>query len=252
MEMGTPSDRGATPGRLPVLGSEGLPARRSDFDAVVFDLDGVIVDTERVIHDVWKETFARYGCSFTSEEWATNVGTNYGFDLFGALLDRSAVALPPLADLRQGVLARELELLKGISPLPGVLEWIEGAKRLGMSVAVASSSPAAWVRSRLEDVGLDSHFVVISTSTETLTAKPAPDLYLDACRRLGVKPARAIAVEDSANGLTAARTAGLVCLAVPNTITAGHDFGKADLIVESLAAVPIEAALLLLSEKRPS
>ena len=250
--MDKPSDPGASLARPPGPGPGSSQPSARAFDAVVFDLDGVIVDTERIVHDVWEETFARYGASFTAEEWATIVGTDKGFDPLSALVARSTLPVPPLARLQEQVLARELELLEGISPLPGVVEWIEGARRLAMGVAVASSSPEAWVKSRLKDVGLGDRFLVVSSRSATLAAKPAPDLYLDACRRLGVEPARAIAVEDSANGLKAARAAGLACLAVPNSITAAHDLGEADLIVESLAAVPIETAVQLLSEKRTS
>jgi len=220
------------------------------FDAVVFDLDGVIVDTERIILEVWTEAFARYGGSFTPEEWAAGVGSDHGFDPFSTLAERSRLPLPPRSELERQVAQREQILLHGLSPLPGIREWIEGAERLGLGVAVASSSPSLWVTGRLADVGLDSHFVVVSCTNDELAAKPAPDLYLDACRRLHVKPARAIAVEDSANGLAAAHAAGLACVAVPNSVTRGHDLSTADLLVPSLATTPIEEALRLLSENK--
>ena len=220
------------------------PGRRP-FDAVVFDLDGVIVDTERVIHDVWSETFARYGASFTPEEWATAVGTaGRGFDPPSALAERSDGGA---ADAQRSCSRRcehaERLLLDELSPLPGIREWIESAKRLGMQVAIASSSPAIWVEGRLADVGLDDYFVVLSCRNDELPAKPEPDLYLDACSRLGVEPDRAVAVEDSANGLAAARAAGLRSVAVPNSMTRDHDLSSADLLVDSLAAVPLEEAL---------
>jgi beta-phosphoglucomutase-like phosphatase (HAD superfamily) len=119
-----------------------------------------------------------------------------------------------------------------------------------MGVAVASSSPPGWVEGRLADVGLERHFVVVSARNEHLAAKPAPDLYLDACSRLHVEPARAIAVEDSANGLAAARAAGLASVAVPNSMTLDHDLSAADLRVESLAAMPIEQAVRRLAQQR--
>lgn len=227
-----------------------MPRARS-FDAVVFDLDGVIVDTERIIHDVWSDAFARYGASFTAEEWATAVGTaERGFDPPGALAERATLPLPPLPELLDEVVRAERLLLDELSPLPGVREWIEGAERLGMDIAVASSSPAVWVEGRLADVGLEHHFLVLSCRNERLPAKPAPDLYLNACRQLGVEPERAIAVEDSANGLAAARAAGLWSVAVPNSMTRDHDLSSADLLVESLAAVPIEEALRRLEALR--
>jgi HAD superfamily hydrolase (TIGR01509 family) len=230
------------------------PVTRPDgeraFDAVVFDLDGVILDTENVIHSVWAETFDRYGASFSAKEWATIVGTDYGFDPYAAVVARSTVPVPSRAELGRQVLERQLELLRGLTPFPGVREWIDSAERLGMALAVASSSPAPWVHARLEDVGLASHFSVVSCRSETLAAKPAPDLYLDACNRLGVEPTRAIAVEDSVNGLTAALAAGLACLAVPNSITRDHDLKAANLTAESLAALPLEQAMRLLSRDR--
>jgi len=220
------------------------------FDAVVFDLDGVIVDTERIIHQVWGEVFARYESSFTPAEWAAIVGTDKGFDPYAALVERSRLPVPLRDELREQVDKREQVLLAGLGPLPGVREWVEGAERLGLGIAVASSSPAEWVTGRLADVGLEGHFAVVSGRNEKLAAKPAPDVYLDACRRLGAEPARAIAVEDSANGLAAAKSAGLTCVAVPNTVTRDHDLGAADLLLDSLASMPLEEAVRLLSEKR--
>ncbi|HUZ19819.1 MAG TPA: HAD family phosphatase [Acidimicrobiales bacterium] len=220
------------------------------FDAVVFDLDGVIVDTERIVHEVWAGTFARYGCSFTLEEWSVAVGSDRGFDPFEVLAARSSVPLPPLAELQREIDREEQRLLEGLSPLPGIRAWIEGANDLGMDVAVVSSSPRPWVEGRLADVGLDRHFVVVSCRDARLAAKPAPDLYLDACARLHVEARRAVAVEDSLHGITAARAAGLACVGVPNTVTAGLDLFGADLLVESLDALPVAEALRRLSERR--
>jgi len=220
------------------------------FDALVFDLDGVIVDTERIVHQVWVEIFARYGCSFTLEEWSPVVGSDHGFDPLSTLVARSLLPVPPAAELQREVELNERLLLEDLSPLPGVREWIEGAELLGMGVAVASSSPSPWVDARLADVGLDSHFVVVSCRDERLAAKPEPDLYLDACRRLHVEPSRAIAVEDSANGVAAARAAGLACVAVPNSVTLSHDLSAADLVLRSLDATSLEGAIGLLSEQK--
>lgn len=220
------------------------------FDALVFDLDGVIVDTERIVHQVWSDMFARYGSSFTLEEWSALVGTDHGFDPLATLVARSSMPLPSAGELQAEIEHDERLLLEDLSPLPGVRDWIEGAELLGMSVAVASSSPLPWVDARLTDVGLESHFVVLSCRDERLAAKPEPDLYLDACRRLRVEPSRAIAVEDSANGLAAARAAGLVCVAVPNTVTMSHDLSSADLVLTSLEATSLGEAIGLLSEQK--
>lgn len=219
------------------------------FEAVVFDFDGVIVDTERIVHQVWAEMFARYGCSFSLEEWGSVVGSDHGFDPYRALSERSSMPLPALSAIRAEIEGNELALCRDLSPLPGVRDWLEGAADLGMKVAVASSSPLSWVGARLADVGLDRCFSVLSCRDARLAAKPAPDLYLDACARLGVETGRAIAVEDSGNGLAAARAAGLACVAVPNVITAGHDLAGADLVLGSLADATLLEAVRTLSEK---
>jgi len=220
------------------------------FDAVVFDFDGVIVDTERIIYQVWTDTFAHYGCSLTLEEWSSCVGTDRGFDPFKTLRERSSFPVPSPAELQRRIDRAEELLFEDLSPLPGIRDWIEGAELLDMRVAIASSSPSSWVESRLADAGLERRFVVVSCRDARLAAKPAPDLYLDACARLHVEPPRAIAVEDSPNGLIAARAAGLARVAVPNTVTKGLDLSDADLVLDSLAAMSLEEAARRLSQDR--
>jgi HAD superfamily hydrolase (TIGR01509 family) len=214
------------------------------FDAVVFDLDGVISDSERVTHAVWSETFSRYECSFTLEEWSSVVGTDRGsFDPVEALGLRSALALPTPEELTALVDQQIEEEIRGLAPLPGVREWLADADRLGLRVAVASSSPRSWVTSRLVDACLDDRFAVVSCRDDRLRAKPAPDVYLDACERLAVLPARAVAVEDSTNGIAAAIAAGLRCIAVRNENAHVLDAAAAHVVVRSLADLDLETAL---------
>lgn len=213
------------------------------FDAVVFDLDGSIVDTEMVVHQAWAEIYARHGAVFSLEEWSTGVGTQGGFDPLAALLRRATRPLPATTDLVEWVRAREEELLSELNARPGVIEWISAAEEHGLGLAVASSSPEAWVVHRLRALGLREHFQAISTPSNGLPAKPAPDLYLDACRQLGVAPSRALAVEDSPNGIASARAAGLTCIAVPNPITASLDLSRAHLRLASLMERPLEHLL---------
>lgn len=216
--------------------------------AVVFDLDGVIVDTERVVHEVWLEVFAEHGCTFSLEEWLTAVGTEGGFDPYGALAERSSRPLPSRDELGRRTHESEQQMLAGLGALPGVEDWIDDARRAGLALAVASSSPREWVLARLAEVGLSEAFSVVSCRDGELAAKPAPDVYLDACARLGVDPAHAVAVEDSLNGLTAARAAGMRCVAVPGSVTSGLDLSMADLVLGSLGETSLEVALSRLAE----
>ncbi len=218
------------------------------FAAVVFDLDGVIVDTERVVHEVWLSVFAEYGCTFSLEEWLTGVGTEGGFDPYAALAERASRQVPPRADLARRAHEAEQQELAGLGPLPGVADWIDAARRAGLGLAVATSSPPEWVTARLEEVGLSAAFPVVSCRDGSLAAKPAPDVYLDACARLGVEPARAVAIEDSLHGLAAARAAGMRCVAVPGVLTRGLDLTAADLVIGSLEDMSLGDALSHLPE----
>jgi HAD superfamily hydrolase (TIGR01509 family) len=131
--------------------------------------------------------------------------------------------------------------------MPGVEQWIADVRRLHLGIAIASSSPIEWVHGHLTRLGVRDRFDHVSCRDVDVPGKPAPDVYLRACEALGVSPADALAVEDSPNGIAAAKAAGLRCVAVPNAITAPLDFSQADLVVASLAEVPLAAAIERLS-----
>nr|MBA2626021.1 HAD-IA family hydrolase [Acidimicrobiia bacterium] len=124
--------------------------------------------------------------------------------------------------------------------LPGVERWLDDAERLGLALGVASSSEADWVIGHLERLGLLDRFAHLSCFDGRLRSKPAPDLYLAACEALGVAPTDALAVEDSPNGVAAARAGGLRTVAVPRNLTRDLDVSAADLVVDSLADVTVE------------
>jgi len=129
----------------------------------------------------------------------------------------------------------------------GVREYVADAKRLGLRLAVASSSSRAWVLGHLERLHLNADWDAVRTRDDVARTKPAPDLYLSAVAALGVAPKEAVAFEDSANGIAAAKDAGLLCVAVPNALTAGMDLSRADLRLASLAETPLESVLALLA-----
>jgi HAD superfamily hydrolase (TIGR01509 family) len=129
---------------------------------------------------------------------------------------------------------RRNELLDAETVLPGVDAWLDEAERAGYGIAIASSSPHEWVHGHLTRLGLVQRFAHISCRGEGVPAKPAPDVYLRACAALRVEPVAALAVEDSPNGIAAAKTAGLRCVAVPNGITRPLDFSQADIVLDSL------------------
>jgi HAD superfamily hydrolase (TIGR01509 family) len=143
--------------------------------------------------------------------------------------------------------ARKTELIAALDVMVGVREYVADAKRLGLRLAVASSSSRTWVLGHLERLGLSADWDAVRTRDDVARTKPAPDLYLAAVEALGVAPNEAVAFEDSTNGIAAAKAAGLLCVAVPNALTAGMDLGRADLRLSSLMETPLERLLAVLS-----
>jgi HAD superfamily hydrolase (TIGR01509 family) len=209
--------------------------------ALVLDFDGLILDTEGPVFHSWRETFEAAGAKLTLEEWSDTIGRANPADPADLLAERTGT---PLDEARRAARkTRRDELLAAEAVLPGVHDWLEEARRLGLPIGVASSSEVDWVAGHLERLGLVDHFACLSCFDGRLRGKPAPDLYLAACDALAVAPADALAVEDSGNGVAAAKAAGMRCVAVPHDLTRDHDLSAADLVVASLAELPLEEAI---------
>lgn len=214
-------------------------------DGIVFDFDGLILDTERPVFVAWQEAFLDHGCPpLTLDEWAREIGTVGGLDLVEMIRTRATRPFDEQAmDARRRV--RRDELLALETTRPGVDAWLDEADTLGIPLAVASSSPRDWVETHLGRLGLLARFAFLACFGDQgpgrieLAGKPAPDTYLAACAAIGVEPASALAIEDSPPGVAAAKAAGLWCLAVPHEITERLDLSSADLRVSSLADVTI-------------
>jgi HAD superfamily hydrolase (TIGR01509 family) len=211
--------------------------------ALLFDFDGTIVDTESVDLRTWQEVFEAHGVSVPLDRFALRSGTLTGpneLDELDALLDvpsdREAVTAA-----RHG---RELELLE-LEPLrPGVRDYLNRARALGLGVAIVSSSSRSWIDSNLRRLGLlDGWMAVVCADGDTARCKPSPALYVEALATLGIDAAEALAIEDAPNGIAAARAAGIFCVAVPNDVTSALDLSQADLVVESLEDVPLDDLL---------
>jgi HAD superfamily hydrolase (TIGR01509 family) len=210
--------------------------------ALVFDFDGLILETEGPIYQSWREVYAEYGIPLPFETWGKIIGTSDHFDVFGELerqvgrtLDREALTA------RQK--RRETDLVLQQQVRPGVEQYLKDARRMGLKVGLASSSSCAWVTGHLERLGLLSFFDCICARDNVRLTKPDPALFELAVQRLGVEPCQAVAIEDSPNGILAAKRAGLYCLAVPNELTSQLSLDQADLRVDSLAELSLEQLL---------
>jgi HAD superfamily hydrolase (TIGR01509 family) len=203
--------------------------------AVVFDFDGLILDTETPEFVAWQELYATFGVSLERRLWVQVIGTHEAQwdpwdhleELVGQPVDR--VALRPVRE------ERHLALIEAEQTRPGVLQWLTEARSLGLRAAVASSSSNAWVTAYLKRLGIEDLFAAVATGDRVPRTKPDPAVYRLALRELGVSAAQAIAVEDSPNGIAAAKAAGLYTVAVPGPMTADLDLSHADLRLASLA-----------------
>ncbi|MCQ6267114.1 HAD family hydrolase [Fictibacillus sp. WQ 8-8] len=207
--------------------------------AVVFDFDGLILDSETSVYNAIQEIFTEHSCNMPLELWQQCIGTKDFLDPFEYLEEQINKKVD-----RKGLRAkhheRVLSMLEGEKPLPGVEDYLEAAKELGLKIALATSSSRQWVTGHLEKLNLLSYFDCLKTADDVEHVKPNPALYLEAVKCLGVKPNEAIAFEDSANGARAAKAAGLYCVVIPNEVTKGLVFGDVDHQMESLAEVQLK------------
>jgi HAD superfamily hydrolase (TIGR01509 family) len=215
--------------------------------AIVFDFDGLILDTEEPVYRSWLEVYEAHGQELPFERWVQIVGsTTIGFHPQHHLEERLGRPLPKeVLDRRIG---RRTELVLAKKLLPGVIERIDEAHGLGLKVGVASSSSTEWVRGHLARLGILERFDCMRCRDDVANVKPEPDLYVSVLDCLDVRAAEAIAIEDSPNGVAAAKRAGMRCVAIPNSITARLDLSAADVLLASLADLTLPGLLSRLGE----
>jgi HAD superfamily hydrolase (TIGR01509 family) len=201
-------------------------------DAVVFDNDGLLLDTESVWTRAEEDLFERRGTAFTPADKRELVGTSA--EIAGGILERRLGEPGRAAELIEELNALVVaELEHGVEAMVGARELLERLRERGTPLGLVSNSPLRFVQRSIEIVGLQDHFDVILSAHEVAAPKPAPDPYLEACRRLGVEPGPAVvALEDSPTGVAAARAAGLTVIGVPSV--EGIALGEAHHIAETL------------------
>jgi len=210
------------------------------FKALIFDFDGVIVDTEQSIFDAYSDIFADHGAELALRTWETIIGSTGHRDLvfnnlelqIGRAVDREALRLQ----------AQRLhhDISNSLPAVTGVREQIAQARGAGLALGVSSSSTREWVAGHLTRLDLIHHFGAMCTREDVTRTKPDPALYALAVQRLGVSPQDAVALEDSPNGIASAKAAGLFCVVIPNPLTKGMSLEQADLYVESMAALSLD------------
>lgn len=204
---------------------------------IIFDFDGVLVDTEWAIYQSWVQLYAREGQQISIETYSPCLGAGYSHwnpaehleKLTGKKYDWS-VETPA----RQAVLEADLAR-SGL--MPGALELLDWSAEKGINLAVASSSSRRWVQGWLERLGIYDRFVGVFTRTDGYAVKPDPALFLAAQQCLGLSKEDCLIIEDSENGTISARNAGIPCVAIPNRMTESSDFSRAAYRQPSLTAL---------------
>lgn len=211
--------------------------------ALIFDFDGLILDTEMSSFQTWQEIYEEHDCALPFSTWAICIGGSTElFDPFEYL--EQQIGRPVLREeIRLRRRLRHVQIVEEQPVLPGVEDYLLSAKRLGLKIGLASSSRHEWVDTHLARLGLIDYFDSIKCFDDVKQSKPDPELYLAVLDALGVHGHEAIALEDSPNGVIAAQQAGIYCVAVPNPVTKQLPLEHADLCLSSLGDVSLEQLL---------
>jgi HAD superfamily hydrolase (TIGR01509 family) len=214
--------------------------------ALIFDFDGLVLDTETPEFTCWQNIYREHGFDFPLEKWAMIIGRN-GVSDFDAAEHLALLSQGRLdsASLRARNRLESDAIIHAQKPMPGVLEYLQQAKRLGLKLAIASSSDIPWVHGHARRIGVFDYFDQIVTAEDVGfgRTKPHPDLFLTALKRLHVPKEAAIVFEDSPNGVKAANRAGIFVVAVPNSVTSLLSVEGADLVLRSLQDLPLPKLL---------
>jgi HAD superfamily hydrolase (TIGR01509 family) len=212
-------------------------------EALIFDFDGLILDTETPEFMAWQEIYRTFACELPLPMWQQGIGTLNGFDPLAYLATLVQRPFDP-TDIQAQHRQRNTALNEQQPIMPGVLDYLSEARQLGLKLGIASSSPHSWVDAHLARLGLTHHFDVVRCRDDVHNRpKPAPDVYLAAISALAVAPTAALALEDSANGALSAKRAGLWCVAVPNTVTSSLNFDHTDYQLAALTDMSLTQLL---------
>ena len=210
---------------------------RSKTRAVIWDMDGVIADTAPYHLKAWQEVFQKRGVKFTDDDFRRHFGQRNDTIIRTTLGEG-------ISPSQIGVIAEEKEgnyrqrVRQNISPLPGAVKLIRSLKEHGFGVALATSAPIENIQLVMRGLDIEDSFQAIVSGREVKEGKPSPQGFLLAAKKLGVEPGNCIVIEDAPAGITAAKRAGMHCLAITNTHP-GSSLTEADLIVDTLEAISV-------------
>jgi HAD superfamily hydrolase (TIGR01509 family) len=204
--------------------------------AVIFDMDGLMIDSEPLAKEAWQVTARRYGYVIDEPMFTRMLGLR---EIECTAMVQRELGLPVAVDaLRQQRSETFLAILPGrLKAMPGLYELLTKLKARGLRRALATSGERLYVATVMRELNLDGTFDAMVVAQDVTRGKPAPDVYLLTAQRLNLLPAQCLVLEDAPNGIAAAKAAGMLCVAVPNEFTRTLDLSAADVMMPSLSAV---------------
>lgn len=214
--------------------------------AVIFDFDGLILDTESEWYHAYKETLGLYNCELPLEQFVKSVGSEDTI-LYDYFKEQLGERYNP-EEIKAKAKSIHKIRMKTLRAREGVKDYLDEARKLNYKIALASSSRNKWVTDYLNKLGLLHYFDFIISRDDVLKVKPAPDLYLKAIEVLNIHPTEAVAFEDSLNGLHSALSAGLKCVIIPNPVTESLAFENHHLRLQSMSEVCLTDVIKLIDK----
>ncbi|MBN2417008.1 HAD family phosphatase [bacterium] len=209
------------------------------FEAILFDMDGVIADSEPLHIKAERAILAPFNLDIPDEAFHVYMGRTPRLLLEGFIADYN---LPVSIDDLYPVHASNLLALyrNEVTAIPGALDCIAACKRAGFMLGLASSSDRSLIDTVIRKFELDSLFTAVTSGEEVAVPKPAPDIFLLEARKLGVDPAYCLVIEDSTNGIRAARAAGMSCIGFESPNSHNQDYSEADLVIDALSRLDMD------------
>lgn len=216
-----------------------LNQERKNFKAVVFDLDGVIINSEPIHMDIINDIVSPYGEPLGYTEYYRDYVGRGEYECCSLLKEKYGIpnTVEDIIRMYKDAISVYFDEVEELPVLPGVAELVKNIYRSGLKLAVASSSSNRNIRLSLRHAGLESYFDVTISAEDVENGKPAPDVYLRACDTLGIMPGQGIAIEDSAAGVKAAKSAGLFTVGFINPDSGNQDLSGADMEIRSFEEI---------------
>lgn len=208
-------------------------------EALIFDFDGTILDTETPEYEAWVSVYTQYDSDFPLAKYLNSVGGGEFFD-FGEYLKQQSGKKVITEGIKKEHALIFKDLLLKENLMPGVLNLIYKARKKGIKIAIASNSNKSWVNSHTERLGIKKYFDCIKCSDDVQRIKPYPDLFLSVLQELQVSNKKSVVLEDSQNGIDSALAAHIPCIAIPNKLTKNIELNNYTLKINSLEEVNIE------------